>query len=75
MPPAAAAIAFVRYRMEIDSLELVDRLIREKSVLIVPGAHFGVDRHVRISFGPPTDYLQAGLDRMGELIETLASRV
>jgi len=72
VPPDAAAIAFVRYDLEIGSLDLVDRLIREKSVLIVPGEHFGLDRHVRISFGPPADYLTAGLERIGELIRDLA---
>jgi aspartate/methionine/tyrosine aminotransferase len=70
VPPGAAAIAFVRYGLEIGSLDLVERLIREKSVLIVPGEHFGVEQHVRISFGPPSDYLRGGLQRVGELIET-----
>lgn len=68
--PQAAAIAFIGHHLEISSLDLVDRLISEKSVLIVPGEHFGVDRHVRISFGPPRDYLSGGLARIGELVET-----
>jgi len=50
---------------------LVDRLKREKSVLIVPGDHFGLDHHLRISFGPPPDYLKAGLERIHELIVEL----
>jgi len=40
VPPAAAAIAFVRYHLDINSSELTSRLIKEKSVLIVPGDHF-----------------------------------
>ncbi len=52
-PPQAAAIAFVRYGLEINSTALTDRLRREKSVLLVPGDHFGMDRFVRISFGLP----------------------
>jgi aspartate/methionine/tyrosine aminotransferase len=68
VPPQAAAIAFARYRLDVNSAELVDRLIREKSVLIVPGDHFGVDHHLRISYGLPPDYLCAGLDRIHELI-------
>jgi len=40
-------------------------------VLIVPGEHFGVERHLRISFGPPADYLGAGLSRIGELVGSL----
>jgi len=71
-PPQAAAIAFVRYRLDLPSVEFVDRLRRQQSVLVVPGAHAGLDHHLRISFGPPADYLQAGLDRIHEFIETLS---
>ncbi len=70
-PPQAAAIAFVRYRLDLPSVEFVDRLRRQQSVLVVPGAHAGLDHHLRISFGPPADYLQAGLDRIHAFIETL----
>ena len=68
--PQAAAIAFVRYDLEISSLDLVKRLIDEKSVLVVPGEHFGVDQHLRISFGPPPAYVESGLGRFGELLGT-----
>ncbi len=71
VPPQAAAIAFVRYGLDISSTELVERLIREKSVLVVPGDHFGLDHHFRISYGLPADYLRPGLERIHELIEEL----
>ena len=66
--PDAAAIAFAGYDLDINSTEFVDRLMKEKSVLIVPGDHFGLDNFVRISFGLPHDYLTAALDRIHELI-------
>ena len=71
VPPAASAVALVRCTAEISSRDLVDRLIREQSVLVVPGEHFGVERHVRIGFGTPSDYLAAGLERIGALARTL----
>lgn len=71
VPPQAAAIAFVRYHLEINSSELVERLMREQSVLIVPGDHFGLDHHLRISFGLPQDYLRAGLARIHRLVGQL----
>jgi aspartate/methionine/tyrosine aminotransferase len=71
IPPQAAAIAFVRYHLDINSTHLVERLMREKSVFIVPGDHFGIDHHLRISFGLPPDFLRAGLDRIHELIVDL----
>lgn len=71
VPPQAAAIAFVRYHLDINSTELVKRLMKEKSVFIVPGDHFGMDHYLRISFGLPPDYLQAGLDKIHEVIAQL----
>ena len=63
-PPQAAAIAFVGYHLEVESEVLVNRLIDDKSVLVVPGDHFHVPRHLRISFGLPPDYLQSALERI-----------
>jgi aspartate/methionine/tyrosine aminotransferase len=71
VPPQAAAIAFARYHLDVNSTALVERLIHEKSVLIVPGDHAGLDHHLRISFGLPPGYLRAGLDRIHELIVQL----
>lgn len=71
VPPQAAAITFVRYNLDISSTDLIERLRREKSVLIVPGDHFGMDHFVRISFGLPHDYLTAALDRIHDLVEEL----
>jgi aspartate/methionine/tyrosine aminotransferase len=68
VPPQAAAIAYVRYHLDVNSTELVERLIHEKSVLIVPGDQFGMDHYLRISHGLPEDYLRAGLSRIDELI-------
>ncbi len=72
MPPQAAAIAFVRYGLDINSTELVKRIRDEKNVLIVPGDHFGLDHYLRISFGLPHAYLTAGLDRIHEVISELS---
>ncbi|MFO7741659.1 MAG: aminotransferase class I/II-fold pyridoxal phosphate-dependent enzyme [Anaerolineae bacterium] len=68
VPPQAAAIAFPRYHLDIKSTDLVERLIHEKSVLVGAGKHFGVENHLRISFGLPADYLQPALDRVHDLI-------
>jgi len=70
-PPQAAAIAFPQYHLDINSTEMVNRLIDEKSVLIVPGDQFGQDHYLRISYGLPHDYLKAGLNRIYELVAEL----
>ena len=71
VPPQAAAIAFPRYHLDVNSTAFVERLMREKSTFIVPGDHLGVDHHFRISFGLPPDTLRAGLERVHELIKEM----
>jgi aspartate/methionine/tyrosine aminotransferase len=66
--PQAGAIGFVRYCLDINSTPLADQLRQEKSVLVVPGDHFGMDRFLRLSSGLPRDYLVAALDRVHEFI-------
>ena len=70
VPPQAAAIVFVRYYVEANSSELCERLIRDHSTYVVPGDHFGLDGHLRISFGLPEDYLNDGLDRLATVIRS-----
>jgi aspartate/methionine/tyrosine aminotransferase len=68
-PPDAGAIVYVRYHHDMNSTELVTKLRLDKSVLIVPGDHFGMDGYLRIGFGDQTAYLQKGLERLHDLIE------
>ena len=68
VPPEAAAIAYIRYNLEVNSSELVNRLLHEQSTYVVPGDHFGMDYYLRVSFGLPEDYLNAGLERISEVI-------
>ena len=75
MPPDAGAIVYVRYAHAINSTDLVNRLRQEKSVLIVPGDHFGMDGYLRIGFGEEVGYLREGLNRLHELLASLDARV
>jgi aspartate/methionine/tyrosine aminotransferase len=74
VPPEAGAIVYVRYRQPINSTELVTRLREEKSVLIVPGDHFGMDHYLRIGYGDRLPYLQQGLARVHDLLASLEQR-
>jgi histidinol-phosphate aminotransferase len=66
--PRAGAIVYVHYDLAVNSTELVMRLLKEKSVLIVPGDHFGIDGYLRIGYGPQPDYLRQGLEHMNDLL-------
>jgi len=73
-PPDAGAIVYVRYHHSINSTELVTRLREEKSVLVVPGDHFGMDGYLRLGFGEEPAYLREGLDRVRACITELGMR-
>jgi aspartate/methionine/tyrosine aminotransferase len=71
IPPRAGAIALVRYRLPIGSVALFDRLRIEKSVLITPGAHFGIGKYLRIGYGYDIGKVREGLARIDEVISEL----
>ena len=71
IPPEAGAIVYVRYGHAINSTELAHRVREEKSVLIVPGDHFGMDGYLRLGFGEPPAYNRTGLDRLREVLASL----
>jgi aspartate/methionine/tyrosine aminotransferase len=71
VPPQAGAICFARYDLKAGSTDLVERLIREKSVLLVPGDHFETDGHLRFGYGPQRGYLLEALGRVEELLKKI----
>lgn len=71
LPPQAGAILFARYNLQINSTELVEKILKEKSVLLVPGDHFELDQHLRFGYGSSQDYLKRALDRVAEVISSL----
>jgi aspartate/methionine/tyrosine aminotransferase len=70
-PPQAGGICFFSYRFPIESMDLVDRLIREYSTMVVPGIHFRAERHLRVGYGMEPRILHAGLAAIDRLLTTL----
>ncbi len=54
--------------MKINSTELADKLLREKSVFVVSGDFFGMDHYIRIGIGTEKDYFKAGLKLIDETL-------
>jgi aspartate/methionine/tyrosine aminotransferase len=73
--PRAGAIAYLRYQMDMSSTGLITRLRDEKSVLVVPGDHFGMEHYLRIGYGYDQEVLKKGLELFSELLETIRSEV
>lgn len=71
--PDAGAICYARYDAQVGSSALAEKLRIEKSVLVVPGDHFGMDGFVRIGFGNPADELLSALGLIREAFDEVAS--
>jgi aspartate/methionine/tyrosine aminotransferase len=68
IPPKAMTNAFIRYHTSENSVDLVNRLIHDKSTLVIPGDYLGADQHLRVSFNLSENYLLEGLNRIIQAI-------
>ena len=70
-PPQAGAIAFVHINMDILSQDLTYFIRDNHSVLLTAGKWFSLEGFLRFGYGPPNDYLKAGLDRILQSIKSI----
>jgi aspartate/methionine/tyrosine aminotransferase len=70
--PDAGAICYTHYDAPVNSSEFAERLRVDKSVLVVPGDHFGMDHYLRLGFGNPEDELLEGLARIRDAFDALS---
>jgi aspartate/methionine/tyrosine aminotransferase len=71
VPPEAAAIALVKYHDRVPSVELCERIRRNQNTLVVPGAHVGLEGHLRLWFGGRPEFIREGLRRVGEELQQI----
>lgn len=71
-PPDAGAICYLRYDAPVNSTEFAEKLRVDKSLLVVPGDHFGMDGYLRIGFGNPVAELREGLALVRDAFDELA---
>jgi hypothetical protein len=73
--PVAGAISFAQVDLPVATVDLVDRIRMERSVLLVPGEMFGIEGGIRFGFGFDIDETLKGLALVGEtLAEAAAGR-
>ena len=73
IPPVAGAIAYVRYKLPISSTALMNRVMKEQSVLVMPGEFFAMGKYLRLGYGYDLDYTLRGLARVDEVLKALKS--
>ena len=65
-PPQSGGMLYVHYTIDINSTELAEWLRKEKSVFILAGDCFGMDKYFRLGIGASHTYLMEGLQRFEE---------
>lgn len=68
--PHAGALCLMRYQSATPSFELCERIRVNQSVLIVPGAHLGLEGYLRVWLGGKPEFLREGLRRIGAEFQT-----
>src|ERR1700724_2849642 len=58
-------------QLGLTSQNFADRLLSKASVAVIPGAAFGDDRTVRLSYATSIDVIKKGLDRFQDFCRTL----
>ncbi|MEX1264133.1 MAG: aminotransferase class I/II-fold pyridoxal phosphate-dependent enzyme [Actinomycetota bacterium] len=73
--PGAGAIAYATYDLPISSTDLVERIRKERSVLLVPGDMFGLEKGLRFGFGFDIERTLKGLSLVDDVLgEVVAGR-
>ncbi len=67
--PKAGGMLFIKYKLDINSSDLAEWLRNEKSVFILAGDVYGMDKHFRIGIGERKDYIINGLERIKEALK------
>lgn len=72
MKPLGAFYVLVNIsQLGLTSQNFADRLLSKANVAVVPGAAFGDDRTVRLSYATSIDIIKKGLDRFQDFCRTL----
>jgi aspartate/methionine/tyrosine aminotransferase len=66
--PAAGLFAFVTVPGAADLTPCVEATVRQREVLVAPGAFFGVPNGFRIAWSAPSPLLEEGLGRLAECL-------
>ncbi|MBD3206367.1 aminotransferase class I/II-fold pyridoxal phosphate-dependent enzyme [Candidatus Bathyarchaeota archaeon] len=68
-PPEAGFTGFSGYNLDYSSMDLCEKLLEKKSLLVSPGEFFGVDKHIRINLGCTEKELRDGLIRINDFLQ------
>ncbi len=75
IPPALGAFYFLlRVNIPLDAMDVVERLVREFGVAVIPGTTFGIDNgcYLRVAYGAlERDTIATGVGRLARGLQTI----
>jgi len=71
--PHGGIMCFPRYRLEMSSIDLCQKLLDDHGVMVVPGEFFNMDGHIRLCYTCSEEALKSGLNALGNGLKALAS--
>jgi aspartate/methionine/tyrosine aminotransferase len=69
--PKAGTTAFVKYDVDMKSEEFCVKLLKEKSVMLVPGSVLHMDGFLRIGYANNPEIVRKGLNKISEFLKEL----
>jgi aspartate/methionine/tyrosine aminotransferase len=66
--PDGGIVCFPKYHLDVPSVSLCQRLLDEAGILVNPGAYFGQEGHVRLSYGIDSEALERALCALGDAL-------
>lgn len=66
VPPKAGGMAFIKYKLDVNSTQLVHEFRENLSVFLLPGDVYGMDGYFRVGIGAPAEHLKEGLQRIAD---------
>lgn len=73
VPPNGGVLCFPKYRANMPSVELCQRLLDDYGVMVNPGEYFNMNGHFRLSYTSSEEVLKGGLEALGKGLRALAS--
>jgi aspartate/methionine/tyrosine aminotransferase len=70
--PHGGVMCFPKYRANMSSIELCQKLLHDHSVMVNPGEYFNLDGHIRISYVCSEGILRSGLKALGKGLRELS---
>jgi aspartate aminotransferase len=72
-PPNGAFYVFPNIaQLGVSSMEFCERFLKDHQVAVIPGAAFGADDNIRISYATDLDTILRGMDRLETFVASLA---